>query len=277
MLEQSTHSAKHPTKGARTAETRRGMRVCENGGWTSHVRSRLRLEMLPQPDDTTCGPTCLQAVYSYYGQKLSLDKVIDEVEQFPEGGTIGVLLGLHALGRGFDVTMHTFNLDIFDPTWFDGKTNVREKLEAQVSARKHWKQRKGSLAYAEFLGEGGKIVWQDLTPQLIIGCLAQRKPILTGLSATYLYQAAREIGDDNHNDDIRGEPVGHFVVLCGYDERNTSVMVADPYSPNPLRVPYYELDVNRVIAAILLGVLTYDGILLLIEPKSGTKSRPLSY
>ena len=29
------------------------------------ITLRLPLTMLPQPDETTCGPTCLQAVYNY--------------------------------------------------------------------------------------------------------------------------------------------------------------------------------------------------------------------
>ncbi len=29
---------------------------------------RLLLTMLPQPDETTCGPTCLHAIYRYWGR-----------------------------------------------------------------------------------------------------------------------------------------------------------------------------------------------------------------
>ena len=32
--------------------------------------------MLAQPDDTTCGPTCLQAVYRYWGKKAGLPEDI---------------------------------------------------------------------------------------------------------------------------------------------------------------------------------------------------------
>ena len=36
----------------------------------------LPVKTLPQPDETTCGPTCLHAVYAYWGDKEPLDTVV---------------------------------------------------------------------------------------------------------------------------------------------------------------------------------------------------------
>ncbi len=67
---------------------------------------------------------------------------------------------------------------------------------------------------------------------------------------------------------MRGTPCGHFVVLCGYDKKNRRVVVADPHRQNPLsRNNYYKVGSNRLINAIMLGVLTYDANLLIIQPK----------
>ena len=60
----------------------------------------LQIPIKQQPDETTCGPTCLHAIYEYYGDPVSLDSVIEEVVQFDDGGTIGAYLGIHALERG---------------------------------------------------------------------------------------------------------------------------------------------------------------------------------
>lgn len=69
------------------------------------------------------------------------------------------------------------------------------------------------------------------------------------------------------DDDVRGDPSGHFVVLCGYDKDSGTVLVADPLQPNPLSESHiYGIAVERVICAILLGILTYDANLLIIEP-----------
>ena len=34
------------------------------------VEAKLHLDILPQPDDSTCGPTYLHAVYRYWGDVL---------------------------------------------------------------------------------------------------------------------------------------------------------------------------------------------------------------
>jgi hypothetical protein len=60
----------------------------------------LPVEMSPQPDDVTCGPTCLTALYRYFGEEVSVDAVRGEVAQLAGGGTLAVILGCHALKRG---------------------------------------------------------------------------------------------------------------------------------------------------------------------------------
>ena len=77
-----------------------------------------KLKILTQPDDSTCGPTSLHAVYQYFDDDISLDQVIKEVSFLEEGGTLAVMLGCHALKRGYKVKIYTYNLHVFDPTWF---------------------------------------------------------------------------------------------------------------------------------------------------------------
>ena len=90
---------------------------------------------------------------------------------------------------------------------------------------------------------------------------------MTGLSATFLYRNLREYGPDCIPDDVRGEPVGHFVLLCGYRAETDQVLVADPWQKNPLAGALnYWAATDRLLTAILLGVMTYDGTLLVIEP-----------
>ena len=240
------------------------------------MKTRLELSMQPQPDETTCGPTCLHAVYHYHGDPIPLAQVIAETSALEEGGTLGVFLANHALRRGYRAAIYTYNLHVFDPTWFaaggdDLHSRLRSQLEAKTdhsSGRKgDRKLRSASEAYIEFLEQGGSMRFEVLSPALIAAPLARGVPILTGLSATYLYRSAREIPSDGQPDDLRGEPVGHFVVLCGYNQEDGTVLVADPAVPNPLsRDPYYEIDADRVLGAILLGIVTYDANLVLIEP-----------
>ena len=237
-------------------------------------RTELTLQIQPQPTDETCGPTCLHAVYDFLGDPLPLDQVIAEVTHLRTGGTLAPYLGLHALERGYRATLHTYNLRLFDPTWFDASTPIAARLEAQAVAKPSSRLRTATTAYLDFLGAGGVLRFEELTPDLIRRPLSTGLPVMTGLSATYLYGSERELYEDGVaiEDSIRGEPTGHFVVLHGYDASTDSVMVADPYLENPIAGgSTYRVGIVRLLGAILLGVLSYDGNLLVIEPEDGAR------
>jgi len=222
-----------------------------------------------QPDDATCGPTCLQAVYRYFGDSVALDDVIAEVQRLAGGGTLAVSLANHALRRGYGALIYTYNLTVFDPSWFEGKRpDLAERLCAQARAKRDDKLAEATNAYLEFLRLGGRVAMQDLTPGLLRRWLKRDRPVLTGLSATFLYRTAREVGRQRlEEDDVRGVSTGHFVVLCGWNAEARSVCVADPLEDNPhTRERIYWLPMERVVNAILLGVLTYDANLLVLEP-----------
>jgi hypothetical protein len=241
----------------------------------------LPVRILPQPDDTTCGPTCLHAVYGYWGSGVSLGEVIESTASLDGDGagrgTLAVMLGVDALGRGYRATLYTFNLQVFDPTWFDGHGEAEGlalagKLRAQLKAKGtgHPKFRVATESYLRFLEGGGSICFRDLTSRLISGFIRSGVPVLTGLSATYLYRCSREYGPNDDYDDVRGEPMGHFVVLHGYERRRRRVTIADPLADNPgFASQRYEVSMARLVPAIMLGVLTYDANLLVIEPAEG--------
>jgi len=240
-------------------------------------RSR-RVRILPQPDDTTCGPTCLHALYGYHGDPIPLDQVIREVVPLAAHGTLAVLLACHALRRGYSATIYTYNLHVFDPSWFDlTRDELPERLRAQARVKPDAKLRFASGAYLDFLELGGEIRFRELTPALIIRYLAAGRPILTGLSATYLYGCPRELGGDRLiYDDVKGVPTGHFVVLSDYDPIEDRILVADPLFDNPRFSPhhYYRVGVQRVLGAILLGVLTYDANFLVVTPRTDAATAP---
>jgi hypothetical protein len=227
-------------------------------------RTQFELEVLPQPDDSTCGPTALHAVYRYWGLDLPLEQVIDEVAPLPDGGTLAVSLACHALRAGFDAEIFTYNLQIFDPTWFEAGVDIAERLRGQVRANPVSRLRNATDAYLEFLSLGGRIRFEDLTSGLVRRFLRKEIPVLTGLSATYLYGTARERGDQE--DDLGGQPVGHFVVLCGYDPVEREVMIADPLRDNRYASHYYRVGMEKLLEAILLGIPTYDANLLVLRP-----------
>jgi hypothetical protein len=225
--------------------------------------------MLPQPDETTCGPTCLHALYRYWRTEEPLAGLVARMHRMEHGGTFAVFLGCDALRRGYRATIYTYNLLVFDPTWFAGKPRrfLAQRLAHQRDVKHDRRLQHVTPGYLEFLELGGKLRLRDLTPKLIHRILKRRYPIITGLSATYLYRHAREHGPRDVPDDIRGTPSGHFVVIAGYDPQRRRVLILDPYQPHPYGPTHaYWISAARVIGAILLGVLTHDANLLVIYP-----------
>jgi hypothetical protein len=227
---------------------------------------RLSLDMTRQPDLVTCGPTCLHAAYGYFHDHLPLDDVIKEVRSLEGGGTLAVLLGCHALERGYRATIFSYNLRIFDPTWFHlDRADLIQRLGVRIREKEGKRLREAAEGYARFLDLGGEVRMEDLSAELIRKPLDSGLPILTGLSSTYLYQAPRELGV--RDDDIKGDPQGHFVILAGYEEGGSQVLVADPLGGTEwVASTFYPVSMGRLITAILLGVLTYDANLLILEP-----------
>ncbi len=224
--------------------------------------------MLPQPDLTTCGPTCLHAVYRHLGEQLPLEQVIREVPTLPMGGTLAVCLANHALARGYRARLYTFNLEVFDPTWMDLQPGeMIDRLDKRIAKRRGRRFREAAQAYREYLVRGGEICMEDLSVELVRRPLDAGAPVIAGVSATYLYREKREIPETNQPDDVAGEPAGHFVVMTAYDPATHEFEIADPLQPNPLAPgPSYYVDARRTLTAVLLGILTYDANLLLLRP-----------
>lgn len=256
------------------------------------MKHALQLEIQSQPTDSSCGPTCLAAVYRYWGDVVDLNELIVDIGELGTGGTLAVQLACHALSRGYNAVITTYNLQLFDPTWFkysgsDVAGFLSRKLELQLEAKR---DRRGidqarllqaTESYLKFLSLGGKLRMRALDSELIRSTLVKGIPILCGLSATYLYQESRESpvhGDVSRSarpDDIGGDPAGHFVVLHGFDPEERIVRIADPLHPNPFApTNIYTAALSQVISAILLGIVTYDANLLALFPRDQREESP---
>lgn len=230
---------------------------------------QIPLEMLPQPTESTCGPTCLHAIYRHLKAEVPLDQVVTEIPEHEDGGTLSVNLALHALKRGFDATTYSYNLRVFDPTWWALEPGeLIEKLRRRIPYLNNDKLIQTHELYMKYLERGGRIKFNDLTPSFLHRLLLRGVPILTGLSATYLYETVRELPDAT-DDDLAGFPTGHFVVVNGFDSDSLEVTVADPYAENPFNPKgLYRVDVHRFINSVMLGIITYDANLLIITPRT---------
>jgi hypothetical protein len=212
----------------------------------------------------------LHAIYGYWGDDEPLSAVVARMWRLRGGGTFAVFLGCDALRKGYRARIYTYNLTVFDPTWFTRPgIDIGARLSLQREVKHDERLQYATEGYLEFLRLGGRLRLASLSQNFIRGILRCKLPILTGLSSTYLYRNAREFGADDTPDDVRGLPAGHFVVIGGWDPRRRRVLVVDPYQPNPYAPTYeYWLSIDRVVAAILLGIVTHDANLLVVYPSS---------
>ncbi len=229
-------------------------------------------QMITQPNDEACGIACLQAIYQYYNLPVSYEELDNEIERSLSGGTFAPLLGKNALQRGFKVTLYTNNLVMFDPTWFNHEQSSRDYLKNKLSQQLKYKKERlygATNIFFDYLDLGGEIQFKVLNIDLLEYYFLRHIPIITGLNSTYLYGGPRDRFDEFGNcilDDVGGKSCGHFVVLYGHEKNEKSVIVADPYLKNPLEKNYYKTPIDKLINAIMLGLSTYDGNLLIIEP-----------
>lgn len=219
------------------------------------------------------GPVCLHSIYKYYNDPISLEEVISEVKTLSNGGTLNVILANHALRRGYNATIYTYNVSLFDPSWFP-MTKASEmigRLEAQLKVKNDQRLQSASMAYIEFLKLGGVVKFRDLNRGLFDTLFKKGNPILAGLSSTYLYENKRKIRTADEApivDDINGLPVGHFVIINRYDKNRDYISIVDPFQSN-LLLDHKPFTVNtqRLINSIMLGILTYDASLLILKPR----------
>jgi hypothetical protein len=249
--------------------------AAERTGASARVAFELPVQRFQQPDDVTCGPTCLRKVYDFFGHEVELAEIAGGLERNEDGGTLAVFLGIAALQRGFRARIYSYDLRIFDPTWFGlPRGELIEKIFARFPSLTDAKRLRAAGAYIRFLEMGGELAFDELTHRLLKDIIDRGHPVLAGLSATYLYRLPRERWDTATDrpveDDVAGEPVGHFVVVSGYDRWGRVLTLLDPSE----HAPHDEagriiVESDRLINAIMLSDVTYDAVLLEVWPADG--------
>lgn len=233
----------------------------------------LDIKMASQPDGVSCGPSCLNAIYHYYAASMPLGDVIQEVTSLKTGGTLAVFLGCHALQRGFKATLHSFNLHVLDPTWMLlSQVALLDKLRLQLNHTHDAKIKLATTAYITYLELGGQIIFNEINFDTLDHYLQNKIPLISGVSATYLYKNMRDYTDSQSQvfyDEWLGSPSGHFIILNGCDKQAREIQVVDPYFPNTLSTTAdYRLSYSHWLHAFLLGVITYDAELLAIQAEA---------
>ncbi len=229
------------------------------------MKKILSISIERQPNDVSCGATCLYSIYHYYEDDITLEELLKEVKHVDNGGTLALLLGINALKRGYKALLITYNVDFFDPSWFVSPgVNIVSKLRLQKRWRHELIIQQYTPWYLDYIKDGGSITSEPFTEELVKKCIDHGDPLLIGVNVSYLYGESR-IFRDRYND-IRGMSEGHFVIICGYDTLKGTLLIADPWQTNPFSLKStYWVKFNHLITSMMLGVLTHDANVLVIS------------
>jgi len=211
--------------------------------------------------EENCGPTALTQLFHYFGINQSVDKTIEQTSMIPGLGTYDGNLGCTAIKNGFKVTITPQNWHVFDPTWLSlDKAGLLNKLKARTAVVKDKHLDASTKGFIEFLELGGKLEFKDYSKDLLNEKLTVG-PYIVGLCSTYLYGEKRI--KNGIKDDVKGDRIGHFVVVDGYNPNTDEFAIKDPWHSIPFsKDGSYKLKSDRLITAMLLGEATYDATIV---------------
>ena len=230
---------------------------------------RLAVPPLVQPDDVSCGPTCLAAVLQFHGIETNLTRVRAATPKNADGGTLAPYLARAAMAHGLKVRCHPFAVQVFDPTWWDLPADeVTARLRRRTHGLRPGRLRRVHDAWLAYLEAGGMLSLGELLGGELVAAIDAGHPLICGLSITWLYQEPRERPEDNVDDDIHGSPVGHFVVINGYTDGGATFLITDPWPQPPFDRDggVYTVSRRRLTQAILLGDATHDAVVVEVLP-----------
>ena len=173
---------------------------------------------------STCGQTSLRAVLDYFGLKFSLSEILKGVRLYKTGTYIEDM-ALFAKSLGFKTKIITFDPEFFDPTWANlpQKSLLRKYKRSMKFKRGRKRKREKILNY---LKKGEKYSLQIPSRKLLFSYLKKKIPPILCIFSTILRKEKRR--KNSKLNDIAGKPMGHFVVLMGYE--NKKFIIMDPNS-----------------------------------------------
>lgn len=229
-----------------------------------------------QPTNTSCSPTALSMILSYYGLAETVEEISKKVPQSvdengEEMGTINQEMATWCLSLGFEVSIYTFDCQIIDMAWQKlSKNEILARLEVGLngwtvpSLGKDW-SRAYRQSYIDFLKKGGDLHIQPAVTSGLLYDLLENGPILPCLCDNTLYGTGRTSHDGKEQtvpDDVNGRATNHSIVIYGNDEEG-NFLIADPwYKPGR-----HTISPERMVAAISTAQIECDNLLFQIYKK----------
>jgi len=187
---------------------------------------KLKVPYIPQRKGT-CGSSSLQQVLAYYGVKLGLDEILKDIKKY-KYGTFMPYLGLYAKRLGFMPKIVTYDVKVFDPTWFGLLVGqIIKKLETRSREMDvPHVYRSECKAFVRYLKAGGAIEFDFIKKGRIIKELERKRPVIVDVCSTILHRKERKNRVKDKYSDTSGEPMYHAVVVSGHEKGK--FIIVDP-------------------------------------------------
>ena len=210
-------------------------------------------------------------MYRYWGDQEPLQTIIARMYRLEQGGTFAVFLGCDALRKGYGAAIYTYNVTVFDPTWFTRNVDIAERLTKQREVKSDERLQVATSGYLQFLQLGGRLRFADLSQVLVRALLRFR--LLQRSAALHL--SVRVLNPDGSSSSPGISDMGQsghgtqdYAMAGSFSRARRHVLVVDPYQPNPYGEAHeYWISIDRVVTAILLGIVTHDANLLVVYPR----------
>ncbi len=207
---------------------------------------RLNVRHYRQERSLSCGLAVLRMVFEYLGDKLT-EKDLAEGLKMHSFGTFLTDLGVLALNRGYKVTTYTFHLPLLSPLKIDFGTRIEKELIQRVKPRPSDKMTFES--WKKYLAHGGVLIWESPQIALIKNWIDSKLPCVINVNTAALNRYWKNW--DN----------GHFLVVNGVDDKETSVLDPDP----PGDKGGYKIKNDLLLPALAINAKRSSGYLIVIK------------
>lgn len=198
---------------------------------------------------SVCGPVCLLNIYSYFGIKTTLDKILSDLKTDKNQVTYTPQLAQHLLKNNFQTVIVNSNPRSTTLEWRDLPTEtVIEKLKQWIENNTESEWLKLNLFLLFYLQEGGKMKTGNLSTKIIDNYLKEGYVILTAVEQSWLW-GKRKLKGKVKFDDIKGVIAGHMVTI--FKEERDNYILSDPYPTGLKESGVYEINKDQLLTAIL--------------------------
>lgn len=227
-----------------------------------------------QHTNTSCGPTSLAILLSYYGIKVSSWSIAEEIPRLTDDkgedwGTFAQRLAMYCINHDLKVSIFTFDFQVIDLKW---EKLSQSKLLARMELAKKTRDIPSlgkelseiyMQSFIDFIKAGGKLHINKYVTSTLLYKLLEKGPVMVSVCSSVLYNTGRttSIGlRQSKPDDINGTVSNHFLVVYGNTE-DGKLLIDDPYFKPGL----HTIEPERLMVAMTAAQIECDNMWIQID------------